>query len=115
VLGVKPLKGVVLVNEGEKKYKLADDNVTAGFAPAKSGTVYLGYFVSYYAVHDFSELSNKAGAIILSGSGAPAGAKAILAAKWWDLIKDYNYPVEITYTLPGATQPNFKKQVTIKY
>jgi hypothetical protein len=114
-LGVKPLKGVVLVNEGEEKYKLSDANVTAGFAPAKSGTVYLGYFVSYYAIHDYSELLNKAGAVIANNANPPAGVKTILAGKYWDLIKGYSYPVEITYTLPGATQPSFKKQVTIKY
>jgi hypothetical protein len=114
-LGVKPLKGVVLVNEGEQNYKLSEGNVMAGAAPAKSGTVYLGYFVSYYATHDYSELLNKAGRIIANNSNPPEGVKTILAGKYWDLIKNYSYPVEITYTLPGATQPNFRKQVTIKY
>jgi hypothetical protein len=114
-LGVKPLKGVVLVNEGEQKYKLSDANLTAGFAPAKSGTVYLGYFVSYYATHDYSELLNKAAAIATSNANVPAGVRTILAGKYWDLIKGYSYPVEITYMLPGATHPNFRKQVTIKY
>jgi hypothetical protein len=113
-LGVKPLKGVVLLNDAGN-YKLTDANVTSGFAPTKTGTVVLGYFVSYYATHDYSELLNKAGAILANNPNPPAGVKHILAGTYSDLIKGYNYPVEISYTLPGATEPNFKKQVTIKY
>jgi hypothetical protein len=113
-LGIKPLKGVVLLNDAGN-YKLTDANVTSGFAPTKTGTVVLGYFVSYYATHDYSELLNKAGAIRANSSTIPAGVKHILSGTYSDLIKGYNYPVEISYTLPGATEPIFKKQVTIKY
>jgi hypothetical protein len=115
-LGVKPLKGVVIVNEGATTgYKLTDANVAAGFAPAKTGTVVLGYFVSYYATHDYSELLNKAGAILANNPNPPASVKHILAGTYADLIKNYAYPVEITYTLPGATQPSFRKLVSIEY
>ena len=114
-LGVKPLKGVVLLNHGDVRYRLTESNVAAGFAPAKTGAVELGYFVSYYATHDYAELLNKAGAISANNPSAPAGVKHIMAGHYADLIKEYSYPVEITYTLPGAKEPNFRKLVTIRY
>lgn len=113
-LGVKPLKGVSLLNDNGN-YKLQESNVTARTAPNKSGTILIGYYLSYYSYWDFDELKSKAASAYLSNiSSASAPIKNLIAKNYTDLLPGY-YPVEITYRMPGASQPKYSKTVQIKF
>lgn len=111
----KPLKGVKLTND-QGEYRLTDANVTAGSAPAKSGSIVFGYYLSWYGFKDFNDLRNQAAAKYLNDwSTAPAAAKNLLSAGGFVDLMSGNYPIEITYSLPGTNQVTYKSQVSIKY
>jgi hypothetical protein len=115
VLGVKPLKGVKLTNDlGD--YSLTDANVTTGSAPGRSGSFVVGYYLSFYGFRDYNDLRNQAAAKYLGNwSAAPQAVKNLLSvAGFMDLLEG-EYPVEISYVLPGTSQPVFKQQLSIKY
>lgn len=115
VLGVKPLKGVKLTNSVDI-FKLTDANVTAGKAPATTGSVLIGYYLSYYTYWDYQDLQNKASAKYYNNwNGRPAGVKRLMADAGYTDLLNGNYPVDIKYTLPGADKPNFTTQVSIKF
>jgi hypothetical protein len=114
LLGVKPLKGVKLTND-QGEYRLTDTNVTVGTAPARSGSVLFGYYLSWYSFKDFSDLKNQAAAKFLNDwSAAPPAAKKLLSSGGFvDLMKG-SYPIDITYSLPGTNQVTYRNQVSIK-
>jgi hypothetical protein len=115
VLGVKPLKGVKLSNSVEM-FKLTDANVSSGTASSKSGSVLVGYYVSYYSYWDYSELINKVSARYLDNWGSrPESVKRLMAATGYTDLLQGNYPVDIIYTLPGTNQVTFKGQTQIKF
>jgi len=115
VLGIKPLKGVKLTGSVDP-FKLTDSNVTAGKAPATSGSVLIGYYLSYYAYWDYNELLNKASAKYLDNWGSrPAGVKRLMTDTGYTDLLEGSYPVDVKYTLPGAEKPNFTTQVSIKF
>jgi hypothetical protein len=113
-LGIKPLRGVSFTND-QGDYGLTDTNVTTGTAPVKSGSVLIGYYLSFYSFKDYHDLRNKAAAKFLKDmSGAPAGIKTLLTSSFVDLIEG-SYPVQIAYVLPGTNQVTYSKELTIKY
>jgi hypothetical protein len=115
VLGVKPLKGVKLTNSIDV-FKLTDSNVTAGRVPATSGSVLIGYYLSYYVFWDYNDLLNKASAKYLNDwNSRPAGVKRLMVDAGYTDLLEGSYPVDIKYTLPGADKPNFTTQVSIKF
>ncbi|MFN7234249.1 MAG: hypothetical protein ACK5U1_07305 [Cyclobacteriaceae bacterium] len=114
VLGIRPLKGVSLRND-QGNFKLEDAMVSSGQARARSGSVVLGYFISFYSYWDYEELKNKAAALYLDKwNSAPPAARNLILQSYTDLLKD-NYPVEVTYTLPGAIQPTYRGKVSIRF
>ena len=113
-LGLKPLKGVSLLND-LGNYKLQESNVTSRTAPAKSGSILIGYYLSFYSYWDYDELKSKAARLYLSNiSSASSSIKNLIVTNYTDLIPGY-YPVEITYLLPGTTQPSYRRTVQIKF
>jgi hypothetical protein len=114
-LGVKPLKGVKLSNNVDL-FKLTDANVTSGTAPSKSGTVLIGYYLSYYSFWDYSELINKVSAKYLDNwTTRPEGVKRLFSVRGYTDLLEGNYPVDVVYTLPGTNQVTFRGQVQIKF
>ncbi|HEY9005393.1 MAG TPA: hypothetical protein VIM75_04620, partial [Ohtaekwangia sp.] len=114
-LGIKPLKGVKLTGSVDP-FKLTDSNVAAGNTPPTSGSVLIGYYLSYYVYWDYSDLTNKACAKYLNNwSSRPEGVKRLMAETGYTDLLQGNYPVDIKYTLPGADKPNFTTQTSIKF
>lgn len=115
ILGVKPLKGVKLTNDVVGDYTLTDAQVTLGNAPSKNGSILIGYYLSYYSFKDFNDLRNQAAAKYLNNwSSAPTAAKNLLSAGGFVDLLAGNYPVEITYSLPGINQVTYRKEIVIK-
>lgn len=115
VLGVKPLKGVKLTND-QGEYRLTDANVTAGNASTRSGSILFGYYLSWYGFKDYNDLLNQAAAKYLyNWTTAPAAAKKLLSSQAFVGLLKGDYPVEITYSLPGTNAVTYKNQVSIKY
>lgn len=114
ILGVKPLKGVKLIND-QGEYGLTDTNITNGSAPTKSGTVLLGYYLSYYSYKDFNDLRNQAAAKFLNDwTSAPPAAKNLLSVVGFVDLIEGDYPVEIIYALPGTNQVTYRREISIK-
>lgn len=115
LLGVKPLKGVKLTTS-LGKFKLTDAEVSMGRAYNKSGTVLVAYYLSYYAYWDYNELINKASAKYLDNwSSRPEGVKRLLASTGYTDLLEGDYPVDITYSLPGANKPSYSNQIKINF
>lgn len=115
VLGVKPLRAVKLIND-QGEYGLTDLHMTSGSAPSKSGSVLIGYYLSFYSFRDFNDLRNTAALKFLSNwASAPQAAKNLLAAGGFVDLIDGDYPVELTYSLPGTNQVTYRKELVIKY
>jgi hypothetical protein len=113
-LGVKPLKGVSLLND-MGNYKLTDSNVTSLTAPTKSGSILIGYYLSFYSYWDYDELKSKAAKLYLSKlSSASSSVKNLIVNNYTDLLQG-DYPVTVTYVLPGATKPSYTKTIQIKF
>jgi hypothetical protein len=111
-LGVKPLKGVSLTND-MGNFKLQDANVTSLTAPVRSGTILIGYYLSYYSYWDFCELSNEAARLSISNKSS-GPIKTLLANNYIDLLRG-SYPVDIRYFLPGAKEPSYTKTIQIQF
>jgi hypothetical protein len=111
-LGIKPLKGVTLIND-MGNFKLQESNVTSLTAPVRSGTVLIGYYLSYYSYWDFNELSNQAARLSISNKSS-APIKTLLASNYVDLLRG-SYPVDIRYFLPGAKEPSYTKTIQIQF
>lgn len=115
ILGVKPLKGVKLTNDVVGDYTLTDAQVTLGTANSKSGSVLIGYYLSYYSFKDFNDLRNQAAAKYLTNwNSAPQAAKNLLSAGGFVDLLAGDYPVEISYSLPGTDQVTYKQQIVIR-
>jgi hypothetical protein len=115
VLGVKPLKGVTLVND-QGGYSLTDAQITTGSASSKGGSVVLGYYLSYYTFRDYYDLRNQAGAKYMSNwNSAPPAARRLLTAPSFTGLIEGDYPVTITYMLPGTHQVTYNREIRITY
>jgi hypothetical protein len=116
LLGTPPLKGVKLhSNYSREGYQLNDTHISSGVAPARSGSVLLGYYLSYYAFFDYDELRNKAARKYLNGGQVPESIRRLLAAQGYtDLLEGY-YPVELSYTLPGTNQVTSRQTIKIRF
>jgi hypothetical protein len=115
VLGVKPLKGVNISNSIES-FTLTDNDIAAGAAPGKRSSVLMAYYLSFYCYWDYHELINAASAKYLDNwSARPEGVKRLMAAKGYTDLLEGNYPINVSYTLPGAQTPSYKNQVSIKF
>lgn len=114
-LGVKPLKGVKLTNS-ISDFKLTDDNVTTGRAPVTNGTMLIGYYLSYYTYWDFNDLSNQVSKKYYdSWTARPEGVRRLMNVVGYTDLMTGSYPVDVKYVLPGASQPSFATQVSIKF
>lgn len=113
-LGVKPLRGVFLFNQGEN-YTLTDSNVSSGIAIPKSGQVKMVYFLSYFSFGDYMELRNKAATRILSGGHVPSPVTRLLSSAGYTDLMSGSYPVTILYSLPGTNQVTTQKQISIQF
>ena len=114
-LGLKPLKAVTLSNN-VNDFRLTDAEIASGVTTIKNASVMIGYYLSFYTFWDYSELLNKAAGKYLDNWGArPEGVKRLLAATGYTDLVAGQYPVEITYTLPGETTPTFTTEVAIKF
>jgi hypothetical protein len=114
-LGVKPLRGVELTNN-VTDFRLTDAEISSGAASSKTGSVLVGYYLSYYAYWDYSELLNKAaGKYLNNWSGRPEGVKRLLAASGYTDLVTGQYPVDVKYTLPGTNKVTYSTQVQIKF
>jgi hypothetical protein len=115
VLGLKPLKGVKLTNSMDH-FKLTEGQVIAGKVPTTKGTVLMGYYLSYYAFWDYTDLLNQASAKYLDNwAKRPEGVKRLMADKGYTDLLEGRYPVDVTYTLPGANLPTFTTQMSIQF
>jgi hypothetical protein len=116
LLGTPPLKGVKLYsNYSREGYQLNESQISSGVAAAQPGSVLFAYYLSYYAFFDYDELRNKAARKYLSSGQAPESVRRLLAAKGYtDLLKG-QYPVEVSYTLPGSNQVTSRQTVTIRF
>jgi hypothetical protein len=114
VLGVKPLRGVTIFNSDRSHYVLEQENISAGMASSKSGAVTIGYFISYYSFFDYRDLANKAAAKFLSTGGVGTAGTILNAGGYTDLLAG-DYPVEISYRLPGTNQVTFRREISIKF
>jgi hypothetical protein len=109
LLGVLPLKAMVIFNSGEKGYLLD------GTEPAsKKGDVFIGYHVPHYVYTDFSELRNKAAAMYLGKNVIPDQAQRLLAGRINDITSG-SYPFKINYRLPGLNIITTSKEFKINY
>ncbi len=117
-LGVMPLKAVKLRNDQNPDgYLLNKSQVENGFAPANGGRMIVGYYLSYYVSRDFMELRNKAAAKYLSSNydALPEGIKRILTVQGYtDLLED-TYKIKLNYTLPGMSNANTSKELSIQF
>lgn len=115
VLGVKPLKGVKLINDlGD--YRLTDANVSVGTASLKNGSILFGYYLSWYGLNDFNDLRNQAASrYLLELSTAPPAVKRLLSARSFTGLLRGTYPVEIIYSLPGTDKVTYQNQISIKF
>jgi hypothetical protein len=115
-MGLKPVKAVRLENDQDGEYRLTEEDLAAG-APTKTGTVLIGYYLSFYCYKDYYELTNKTVAKYLNNwAGAPPAAKKLLSLEGYrDLRSGNYYPVDIVYSLPGIDQVTYRNQVSIKF
>jgi len=115
VLGIKPLKGVDISNSIES-FRLTDNDIAAGTAPGKRSSVLMAYYLSFYCYGDYQDLVDAASAKYLDNwSARPEGVKRLLAATGYTDLLEGNYPVNVSYTLPGAQTPSYQNQVSIKF
>lgn len=115
VLGVKPLKGVKLTSD-MGNFQLTDMEVAAGRAAEKRGSMLIGYYLSYYAFWDYEDLLNKAAKKYLDNwKTRPEGIRRLLATTGYTDLLEGEYPVDITYTLPGINEVTYKDQLSIKF
>ncbi len=112
VLGVKPLRGVTIFNADRSHYRLEKENVDSGVASSKSGGVTIGYFLSYYSFFDYRDLVDKAAARFLNGN---TSGVALLNTRGYTDLTAGDYPVEVTYRLPGTNEVTFRKEISIKF
>ncbi|MBC8111637.1 MAG: hypothetical protein H7Y04_11300 [Verrucomicrobia bacterium] len=115
---VAPLREGVSLYNGSRlpDYTLTSDQLQSGSAPAVSGSLMLGYFLSFYSLKDHEDLRNKAANKYLSNTSTtpPESVRRILANNYKDLQRG-TYPVEITYVLPGINQVTTRKTINVKY
>lgn len=115
VLGVKPLKGVSLTSD-MGKFQLTDLEVAAGRVAEKRGSMLIGYYLSYYAFWDYKDLQNKASEKYLDNwKSRPEGIRRLLAITGYTDLLEGQYPVDITYTLPGINEVTYKDRISIKF
>ncbi|MDJ1470992.1 hypothetical protein [Xanthocytophaga flava] len=114
--GVPPLKGVKLqYMNGQSTYRLTDNQVSAGYAAAQGGQILLGYYLDYYVLQDYSELTNKAIARYLD-TKAPSGPgwEQLRTVKGYTNLEKGSYPVILKYVLPGSEQVTSSQTITIR-
>jgi hypothetical protein len=109
LLGVFPLKALVIYNSGEKGYVLDGSQSTS-----RTGDVFIRYDVPHYVYADFSELRNKAAALYLGRSDIPPQAQRLLAGNIDDLPRG-SYPFRINYRLPGLNVITTSREYNINY
>ncbi len=109
VLGVFPLKAMLIFNSGERGYLLNNMEPST-----QKGEVYIAYYVPHYVYTDFSELRNKAASLYLGTTGIPPQAQRLLAGSIHD-ISGGSYPFKINYRLPGLNIITTTKEFNINY
>jgi hypothetical protein len=109
LLGVFPLKAMVIYDSGERGYVLDGSQ-----SHTHAGDVFIRYNVPHYVYSDFSELRNKAAALYLGRSGIPPQAQRLLAGSIDDISRG-NYPFRINYRLPGINVITTFKEFNINY
>jgi len=109
ILGLIPLKTMIIFNSGEKGYLL---NGSAAYP--KNGGVSIRYFLPHYVYSDFSELRNKAASMYLGRTDIPPQAQRLLAGSIDDISRG-NYPFRISYRLPGLNTITTSRDLNIKY
>lgn len=114
-LGLKPLKSVRMESE-LTPYKLESSQIRAGQAPAKRGNIAIGYYLSYYCYWDYNELVRKALAKHFDNPNqlSPSVSKLLSSTGYTDLLRGA-YPVTLTYTLPGESQPKFRNNIILQH
>jgi hypothetical protein len=90
--------------------------MASGASASKSGIVTIAYYLSYFSQGDYGELVNKAAARATDGTGniPPAVTRLLASTGYTDLIAG-EYPVTLTYSLPGKNQVTSQKQITIRF
>ena len=102
-------------------YLLTDEQINSGIAPAQSGGLFLGYYLSYYIYQDYKELRDKASAkYVNSWNASPTSVKRILGLEpgysgaFIDIGKG-TYPIEVSYHLPGINKITSQKTYNIQH
>jgi len=105
-LGTPPLGAVSVFNNDPALYELGDEDVSSGMATGKPGRFRVMYFLSYIGNQDYHELLEKAVNKYLSANGSqgymPPSVQHLFSMPFQDLEANQNYPVEISYRLPGT-------------
>jgi len=114
LLGVEPLRGVRLTNDiGD--LTLSDSDISSGSVGNKASSVVVGYYIPYYVQGDFLELRDKAAARYLANpTTTPQSIKTLMVKPYTNLTKD-DYPVSITYSLPGPNKVVYRGNTSIKF
>lgn len=103
--GVPPMYAVQVYNNDDLGYDLTDDAIAEGQAYSKTGRCRFMYYLSYVGNLDYHELLNKATNQVLSGNPAyynNASVKKLLVSKYVDLQPSQDYPIQLSYRLPGT-------------
>lgn len=112
-----PMKAVKLHNNlNPNGYMLTDQEVNAGYAPAKDDDVMFAYYLSWYCAKDFQELRNKAAVIYLAEgvTDIPIGAERLLSWGYADLVPG-TYGIKVNYHMPGNPWPITTKPLTLQF
>jgi hypothetical protein len=109
ILGVLPLRAMIILNGGEKDYLLNNLQNTS-----KTGDVFIRYYVPHYVYSDFSELRNKAAAMYMGNPGMPVQAQRLLSGSINDLTRG-DYPFKINYRIPGKNTITTSREFNITY
>jgi hypothetical protein len=110
-LGLFPLKAMPIINFGEDRYTLQNNQ---GDAVAKSGEIAIRYFIPHYVYVDFCELRNKAATLYIGKTSIPTYAQRLLAGTIDDIYHG-DYPFKVNYRLPGLNTITTSKKFKIVY
>ncbi|RFM25853.1 hypothetical protein [Deminuibacter soli] len=116
--GIPPMRAVQTYNNDDQGYDLTDDDISEGQAASKPGRCRVMYYVSYVGNMDYHELLNKATDNVLAGKAAfinNPSVQRLLVSKYVDLQSKQDYPVQLTYRLPGTRQVTSSVQYKIHF
>jgi len=112
-LGVIPVRAIT-INQSKEDRILADSDIQAGSIIDNTNTLDYRYNLAYYYANDFYEIQNKVVQRYINQSYYSDRVSNIIWSQY-PVVQRGNYKVRLKYTLPGKTNANSTKIITLKY